>query len=288
VNRRWDERPPLNEMIEAYLESLRRRSFAAESIRGRRDILVQLDKALPFGVARTNRDELERWLHDNNTWSDNTKATYWSAMSSAYAFWADPNDPWLDGNPTDGMAPCKARPGVARPVTDSELFTILAKADEPYRLWARIAAYQGLRCIEIAGLDREHITQERLRVVRGKGGRGRVHDTDPGVWEAVKDLPPGPIAPGGFGTGRASANTVSRTAGRHFQHKLGLEGVTMHRLRHWLGVNTQKAYKDVRVTMAVLGHRSLQSTQIYTDATFEQQSAARAMLPRPDRTEGTA
>jgi site-specific recombinase XerD len=59
-----------------------------------------------------------------------------------------------------------------------------------------------------------------------------------------------------------------------------MPGVALHRQRHWLGVTTQARYRDLRVTQAMLGHLSLQSTQIYTDATAEQQRAARAMLPR--------
>jgi len=65
----------------------------------------------------------------------------------------------------------------------------------------------------------------------------------------------------------------------HFR-SLGLHGATLHRLRHWLGVTVQRNYRDPRVTQRVLGHASLSSTQIYTDATDEQQRAARATLPR--------
>lgn len=276
------------EMIDSYLEHLRRASFSPVSIRHRGEILRQLQRDLPFGIAHTSRDELERWLHDDTPrkgtdkpWSDNTRGTYYVAMKSAYAFWADPDDPWIDADPTIGMARVPRPAGVARPVKDEDLWLILEQARQPYRRWAVLGAYQGLRCCEIAGLDREHVTEERLIVVRGKGGPPRVHDTDPMVWAELKDLPPGPVARMTSGE-RAGARLISRLASHHFQVTLGIEGASMHKLRHWLGVHTQRAYKDIRVTQEVLGHRSLSSTQIYTEGDIDQQRAARAMLPRPD------
>jgi integrase/recombinase XerC len=279
------------DMIEAYTEHLRRtsRSASEATVERRREVLAQLDRQLTEGLDNTSQQELEDWLHNgrdtrggaNRPWSQNTKATYYSAIRSAYAFWADPRDPWISEDPTVDIAPVHGVKGTARDITDDQLWEILARAREPYRLWALIAAYQGLRCIEISGLDREHVTRERLIVVRGKGGKPRVHDTDPMVWAAVEDLPRGPVARDIWGRERASRHYISRMAGRHFQDELGLEDVTMHRLRHWLGVRTQALYRDVRVTQEVLGHETLSATQIYTKATVEQQREARAMLPRP-------
>lgn len=277
------------DMVEAYLEHLRHASFSQTSIQRRREVLTQLDRQLPLGLGRTCREELEHWLHDGKTvlkngverpWSQNTKATYFATMKSAYEFWTDPDDPWLDGNPTRGMTQPGFVKGVARPVDDDELWTILDRAREPFKTWALIAAYQGLRCCELSGLDREHVTEEKLIVVRGKGGKPRLHDTDPYVWAAVKDRS-GPLCRDIWLRGRASAPYISQRASRYFQHDLGLAGVTMHRFRHWLGVHVQEAYKDVRVTQEMLGHAALSSTQIYTRATLGQQRAARSMLPRP-------
>jgi integrase/recombinase XerC len=201
-------------------------------------------------------------------------------IKAFYAFAFDPRDPWLGGvNPAEDLEPITPARGVARPVTDEQLRRVLTESDQPFRTWAVIAAYQGLRCIEISRLDREHVTERQLIVVKGKGGRPRAHDTDPYVWAAVRDLPPGPVARTPDGE-RAGAFYVSSTAANHFRRHLHMPGVAMHRLRHWLGVNLQKEYKDIRVTQAALGHASLSSTQIYTDATEEQQRAARAMLPR--------
>lgn len=266
------------QIIDAYLEHLRRAGRSEATITGRREILKRLNTALPYGVGQTEPDELAAWLY-RDEWSANTKATYYRCLKSFYAWATNPKDPWLSYDPAADLEPVRSAKGMPRPVTDDELRRILAEAAEPIRTWALIAAYQGLRCIEIARLDREHITEQTFIVVRGKGGRPRVHDTDPAVWAAVRDLPPGPVARMPDGQ-RADAFHVSATAALHFRRRLHMPGVSMHRLRHWLGVTVQREYRDIRVTQEVLGHQSLQSTQIYTAATAEQQRRARAMLPR--------
>lgn len=278
--------PPSNDddvdMIDAYLDRLNDEHRSPDTIKLRRKILTKLHHDLPFGVARACRDELDAWLRGHA--SANTRATYWVAMRSAYGYWADPRDggePWLEEDPTIDMTPRTFPRGIARPGSEQQLEIVLTRGADPYRLWALIAAFQGLRCLEIAGLDREHVTAETLMVVRGKGGKPRVHDTDPLIWEAVRDLPPGPVALTPDGSRRATASEVSKRANHHFQVTLGLEGLTMHMWRHRLGVQMQRLYKNIRVTQKALGHETLTSTQIYTDADLDELRAARAMLPRP-------
>ena len=50
------------------------------------------------------------------------------------------------------------------------LHTILTRTPKRIRTWATIAAYQGLRCCEISGLDKEHITEQRK-------AKGRIAET---------------------------------------------------------------------------------------------------------------
>lgn len=266
------------EFLEAYFEHLRRAGRTPATIRGRREILGRLDATLPYGVARATTEELAAWLYRDD-WQQNTKATYYACLRSLYGWATNPRDPWLDHNPALDLEPARSRRGVPRPVTDEQLHRILTESPEPIRTWAMLAAYQGLRCIEVSRLDREHITEQTLLVVMGKGSRPRVHDTDPYVWSAVRDLPPGPVARRCDGR-RQGTNNVSAKAARFFRNRLDMPGVSMHRLRHWMGVNIQRTYKDIRVTQEALGHASLQSTQIYTMATAEQQREARATLPR--------
>lgn len=266
------------DLINAYLEHLRRAGRTEATMTGRRKILIQLNRELAYGVGEASGAEISAWLY-RDEWSANTKATYYRCLRSFYGWAANPRNPWLDFDPTEELEPARGIRGVPRPVTDAELRRVLTESREPFRTWATIAAYQGLRSVEISRLDREHITEQTLIVVKGKGGHPRVHDTDPYVWAAVKDLPKGPVARTHTGE-RADPFYVSSYSAVYFRRVLHMPGVSLHRLRHWLGVTTQRMYKDIRVTQATLGHRALSSTQVYTDATDEQQRQARAMLPR--------
>lgn len=265
------------EMIDEYIAHLRRSSDSKRTPKDRRNILGRLNRELPCGLGDVDVDELRAWLHRTG-WSQNTRATYYRCIASFYAWASDPEDPWLTSNPAAKLERVANAPSVPRACTDGQLETILTKAPEPVRTWAVIAAYQGLRCCELAGLDREHITERELLVVRGKGGAGRTHVTDPAVWAAVKDLPAGPIARRPKSGRRADDHYVSMTASLRF-HQLGVP-VTLHQLRHWLGCTVQREYRDIRVTQELLGHKHISSTQVYTQATEEQQREARSTLPR--------
>lgn len=275
------------DMITAYIEHLREtsKSRSDETPRSRRNILRRLARELEEGLDRTDAQELREWLEAPTPRtglpiSISSRATYLECLRSAYAFWSDPADPWIDSNPTTGI-PLYERPkGRANPGSEEQLEDILARGDEPYATWTAIAAYQGLRAIELAGLDREHITAARLIVVRGKGGRPRVQDTDPLVWAAVEHLPAGPVCRLHRSGKRASRHYVSKMTSGYYT-SIGYPELTIHMWRHRLGVQAQRLYKDVRVTQELLGHESLSSTQIYTDAGEDQTRAARSMLPRP-------
>lgn len=272
-----DEMP----LIDRYVEHLRQCESSPRTVEDRRDILTRIDADLPHGLEEANADELAGWLY-RDEWSLATKETYYAAIVGFFTRATDPADPWLSFDPSR-LLPHRPRAprGVPRPVTDEQLRRILTEAAQPYRLWSTIAAYEGLRCCEISLLDREHVTEATLFVVRGKGGKPRSHDTDPLVWAAIRDLPPGPVARMPDGQ-RASAQYISIRSAVYFRRNMNMPGVALHRLRHWLGVTVQREFKDIRVTQRMLGHESLQSTQIYTDASDAQQRAARSTLPHFD------
>lgn len=265
------------ELIDEYLEHLRRAGKAQSTIDGRREILGRLDRDMDFGVGQVSTQELATWLY-RDEWERNTRYTYWSCLHDFYGWAADPRDPWISDDPTAAMEPVTPVRGVARPCRDEHLAVILTRAREPYRTWATMVAYQGLRCVEISRMDREHVS-EQSTIVLGKGGKFRVQDTDPDVWRVIEPLPAGPVARHQQAGERATPFYISSTAATYFRTTLKVP-VSMHMIRHWFGVNVQKRFKDIAVTKAMLGHASLTSTQIYVEATDEQQRAARATLPR--------
>jgi len=269
--------PQEMEIIEAYLRHLHDKGRTEKTIQGRREVLYRLNREMEFGIGQVREAELREWLYRDD-WSQNTRATYYGALKSFYGWAADPDDPWLSADPTERLPPVASAESIARAATDEQVGRIITQVPDPYRLWAILAAYQGFRCIEISRADRNHFDAQQTIVPLGKGNRPRVHDTDPAVWQAVKDLPAGPVARRPDNGERASAHYISAEAAYQFQ-KAGIE-TSMHRLRHWLGTTVQREFKDIRVTQRLLGHARLSSTQIYTDATDEQQRAARATLPR--------
>jgi integrase len=147
-----------------------------------------------------------------------------------------------------------------------------------------LAAFQGLRCGEIARLSRDDVTVEWLPVLR-KGGKTQLLPTHPLVFAELSALPPGPAVPrtrGGHFRPKGLAIAASRQLTR-----AGLPDLTLHWFRHrfatmsLLPKDLGGAGADVRTVQELLGHESLASTQVYTRVTDTQRRAAVLALPVP-------
>ncbi len=269
---------PMCDLIAPHLRHLKAAGFSANTIHDRDRVLQRVDADLPMGLLDATVPELDDWLAQFRT--NQTKATYYGHLVGFFSWACAGDDPWLDWNPTTNLKRPKVPPTVPRPVTDDALAIVLARAREPYRTWAVLAAYAGLRAFEIATITREAFTEE-LIYVTGKGGKHATIPTHPLVWQAVKDLPPGPIALGRTGV-RLSATRVSSLFSQHMRKTLGLPGVSLHPLRHWLGTRTLQGCGNLRVTQELLRHSSPATTAIYTQVTDEQRRSAVSALPVPN------
>lgn len=264
--------------IAQYLDWLKTCRRSPRTIDARADILSRIDRDLPHGLCASNADELRGWIFQDR-FSDQTIGTYYGA-ASAFFTWATSQacpSP-LDFSPMSIVPPPKVPRGLPRPVSDEQLRRLLTESRQPYQLWALLAAYQGLRCCEIAGLHREHVDGQGLIVVRGKGGKPGMLPTHPQVWAAVRDLPPGPIAWTDKGT-RANARWVSIRFALHTRRDLKMPGVGLHRLRHWYGTNLYRATRDIRRTQELMRHSSPTTTAIYTLISDEERRLAVEALP---------
>lgn len=274
-----------HDLIETYLDHLRDLNRAATTITSRRQMLyrhhrdlvtAQRTAGIPQdlqGLEYANEDELRVTIYRRD-WDAQTQAANLSGLRSFFGWACHRHE--LDFNPTAGLARPRVHAGLPRPATDEQLADVLARAADPYRLWALLAAGEGMRCCEISAADRQHVTKDRF-LVYGKGGKQRIVPTHPFVWEAVKDLPSGPLARQDGGR-RATPHSVSRCAALHFDD-LGLADVTLHRFRHWFGTSTLDACDNLRTVQDLMGHASPTSTAIYTQVSSRARTAAVAALP---------
>lgn len=240
------------QQIDAYLHHLKLIGRSPKTITTYRCALRSAAAALPAGLC-AEADEIIEWIAGHR--SASTRATYAGALGGFYR-WAIrkgriTRDPMLELD-----RPRRPR-RLPRPVTHDQLRVILSQAREPVRLWSKVAAYAGARCVEISRLDRDDIT-ETVTYLHGKGDKQRVVPTHPELWAAVRELPPGPVA------GGRDAHAVSDRCADEYA-RLGLRGVTAHRLRHWFGTYALEATGgNLRAVQELLGHASVAQTQLYT------------------------
>jgi integrase/recombinase XerC len=263
-------------LIDTWLIDLRVRSKAATTIETYAWAARCAHRQLPYGIAGSTTDELKTWLWCADL-APSSRRTYRAALLS-FCTWAFDGG-YIDHNAAALLPTVTVPAGQARPTPQDVLTDILSRAREPYRLWILIAASMGLRCIEIARLDREHVTQEQTWV-QGKGGKNAYVPTHPAVWTEVETKPAGPIARRVDG-GRADRRDVYGRANKHIRG-LGHAGVTMHRMRHWHGTNVYRAAnRDLLVAKAALRHASVAMTQRYVEGDDPAHLAALHALPLP-------
>jgi integrase len=266
-------------LISKFLTYLTERRRSPRTIELRRQVLTRMDNELPQGLVTANADEIRTWLF-RPEWGRSTLSAYYGCPASFFAWACGPlsAEP-LDYNPMNAIQRPEAPQGMPRPATEDQLAQILTRAEDPFRRWALLASYEGLRCIEIAGLHREHVTAKSLFVAHGKGDKEAILPTHPLVWEAIRDLPPGPVARTRIGGGPATAHYVSIQSALYFR-EIGVP-VTMHQLRHRFGTETYRHTKDLRLTQELMRHASPDTTAVYTLIVSEEREMAIRALPTP-------
>lgn len=261
-----------DDLINLYMAHLRESECTDATIKTFTRTLRVADRDLPCGLEKANEEELRAWL-----WREGLKAAsrnnYYSAISG-YFRWAVDHAEILDHNPMHRIKRPRVPPRIPRVASDSHVARVLTGAADPFQLWATIAAYEGARTIEIFRMHREHVTPQRTLIARGKGDKPRAVPTHPLVWDAVKDLPDGPIV-----TTHDHPNEMSRDFIRHCQSRLGIRGVSLHRLRGWWATNIYRQTKDLVAAQRGMGHANPRETAGYIKIEDTELSALVAGLP---------
>lgn len=269
------------DLIQMFLVHLREESAEDSTGETYEYWLARADKALPFGLDIATEDELKAWLWRNTRtgkpYAPASRALMHAALTQFFA-WAVEEE-HLDFDPTARIKRPKVPVGAPRVATEAQARLLLTDAKQPYRLFAQLAGYASLRCIEIWRLTREDITQESVKIL-GKGSKHRLVPTHPLIWESAQSLPPGRI------TDLPSRQAVSNRFGRYCEERYKMR-LTLHRMRGWFATEGYKATKDPRALQVLLGHSSLSTTTRYIAAAVPQQQGLISSLPVFDEDDGT-
>lgn len=259
---------PAHDLIEGYMAHLRERSGTKAAMDTYRYQLEFADRMLTYGLDSSTEEEIRAWL-----WRDGLKpasrALTHAAIGGFFRWAVDAGH--LDFNPTTKIPRPKVPDGLPRVGSDEDVRKVVTESGQPHRLMAELAAYGGLRCIEVHRLHREHITEREMRVY-GKGDKYRIVPTHPQIWESVRDLPPGPLIH------LASEKMISSNFRRYCLNHFGLV-LSMHRLRGWFATTMYRATKDLRAVQRLLGHANLATTARYLGLGDQELRDAISALP---------
>ena len=204
-----------------------------------------------------------------------------ACLRSFYRF--GQREAWIDHNPAKALRNPRKTRKLPHFLTTTEVGKLLAAppSDQPPGLRDRAileTLYSaGLRVSELVGLcDGDLDFEQGIMRVRGKGRKERIAPLGSyatralGRWLKVRKLsakePTGREAPvfvNRFGS-RLTARSVGRMLEKHLQHA-GLDDRTSpHTLRHSFATHLLDRGADIRSVQELLGHKSLETTQIYT------------------------
>lgn len=256
------------DLIEQFTAALVERGCTEATVDGYAKNLTRADRELPFGLDIANAEEIRPWVHRKEL-ALSSRCTYYAALESFFV-WANETKR-LSSNPMQHVKRPKVPEGLPRVATDEQARWAIHETPDPLKLWAVLACYEGLRCIEISRLRREHISEEFVAVHRGKGDRPRMVPTHPIVWALVRDLPAGSI----------TDLTPKQISTRFLQYALrcGLRECSMHRLRGWHATVSYEHERDLLAVQRNLGHRKPETTARYIRLTTGQRRAVIEGLP---------
>ena len=156
----------------------------------------------------------------------------------------------------------------------AEVDRILAHtANAKHRLLLSLAYGSGLRVSEAVNLRVRDIDPEEctLRIVEGKGGRDRIGILSE---KLVHDLQRTMAGKRGEEyvfdsqrSGKLTTSTAQKVFGASCRNASIRKDATFHSLRHSFATHLLENGTDIRYVQALLGHRNIRTTQLYTQVT---------------------
>lgn len=269
------------QLLEQFVAHQRARGLMATTIVLRSGHLRRFDRWLdPTTITDATVADIRAFL-ETRSWDDSTRYVFISHLHAFYR-WAV-REGIVQFDPTEFIERPRLRPGLPRPISDDALAYLIAQATGRMRSWLLLGAFAGLRCVEIAGLQRSDVVEvaKYLRVM-GKGRKERVVPLHPFILVSLQGLPMPRVGPlYRMEDGRPmTAHRVSQCANRWIR-EMGVNA-TMHQLRHWFGTHTYGECRDVLAVAGLMGHSNTATTSIYAKFSDRVAQAAVFGLSVPD------
>jgi integrase/recombinase XerC len=246
---------------------MRVQKFSPDTIEDRLKILTRLERYAAKPLLDATADDLRSFQRtfahlapaSVNIYSRHIKAFYDWAMRRRL----------VEQSPAADMLIPDVPRGRPHPTRVDDLRVIFACTQGPLRLAYALAAFEGLRRGEICRLREPYLDLDTSTIlVQGKGGHERRLPLLGPVLDEIRAH--GGLARGGWvvhRNGRPYAPERMSIDSHGHLRRLGV-ATTLHSMRHTFATTTAATTKDLLFVRDLLGHRSVATTEIYTESTM--------------------
>lgn len=193
------------------------------------------------------------------TWRAETRRSMYASLRQFFGWCVTAG--LVQESPAARLPRVRAADPRPRPAPDGVVRAAMARADDRGRLIVRLGAELGLRRAEIAQVHAGDLVEDLLGwslLVHGKGGRDRLVP----LTDEQAALIRGACGNGWMLPGRIDGHLSARRVGELAAEVLR-GGWTAHSLRHRAATRVHESTGDLLAVQAMLGHRSVATTQRY-------------------------
>lgn len=270
----------MHEWIENYLNHLVNKDVSKNTIKSYTNDLKQFQRYITdefnINVTEVQEEHIEnyqRWMKDTKRWTAKTRARKTTVIKEFYK-WASKKYK-IENPASDIELPVleKRLPVYLSIEEVQKLINATQTQPEPYRsrdkLMLLLFITTGLRLSELANIKLTDITDDVLTVI-GKGNKQRQVALNKDVKKALVEYLKVRNSQSEylFVSNRDKQMSI-RTIQYTVEKYLNLAGLdtskySTHKLRHTAATLMLQGNLDIRIIQEVLGHKSIQTTQIYT------------------------
>lgn len=239
----------------------RQNDRAPNTLTSRRRVLKSVGNA---GTA--TREQVEAWWESRAALEPGSRAVDLSHLRGFYK-WCQIYDHRAD-DPSIRVRTPRVPHKIAKRARPAELATLLdSDMGDDLKRAVMLGAYAGLRISESAALDWSDVDDDADTIIirESKGGKSRIINVSPTLIDWMGAPAKGSVVTAGDGW--YSAPQLQTKLNRAIR-RLGLT-VTTHSLRHRFGVAAYQISGDLLAVAEMMGHSSVQTTQIYAEASSD-------------------